>query len=72
VGSNRKRFIGEITGTQPTERLSGTIAACILAYQQGARVFRVTDVAPVVQALEVTRAILGSEAPGERDRTHRS
>ena len=58
VGPSRKSFIGEVTGAPPPERLPGTIAACVLAYSQGARVFRVHDVAPIVQALRVTRAIL--------------
>jgi dihydropteroate synthase len=58
VGPSRKSFIGEVTGLPPMERLPGTLAACVLAYFWGARVFRVHDVAPIVQALSVTRAIL--------------
>jgi dihydropteroate synthase len=58
VGPSRKSFIGEITGRPPLERLHGTVAACVVAFLKGARVFRVHDVGPVVQALAVTRAIL--------------
>jgi len=57
VGPSRKSFLGELTGAPPKERVPGTIAACVITYLQGARIFRVHDVAPVVQALAVTRAI---------------
>ena len=57
-GPSRKRFIGEITGEEvPTNRLGGTLAACLAAYRRGATIFRVHDVAPLVQALAVARAI---------------
>ena len=59
VGPSRKSFIGELTGVPPAERVPGTIAACVLALKNGARLFRVHDVVPVVQALEVARGILG-------------
>lgn len=58
VGPSRKSFIGGVTGAPPGERVPGTLAACIFAYLQGARIFRVHDVAPLVQALAVTRAII--------------
>ena len=61
VGASRKSFIGEVTGLPAAERLPGTLAACVLAYSQGARVFRVHDVAPIVQALRVAQAILNAE-----------
>ena len=67
VGPSRKSFLGDVTGLPPVERLPGTLAASVLAYLSGARVFRVHDVAPIVQALSVTQAILAS-----RDRTSRS
>ncbi len=41
-------------------RLSGTIATCVLAYERGASVLRVHDVAPVRAALVVTAATLGA------------
>ena len=70
VGPSRKSFIGEVTGLPPAERLPGTIAACVLAFFSGARVFRVHDVAPIVQALGVTQAILeGCCGSGVRPRT---
>lgn len=60
VGPSRKSFIGELTGMAPGDRLPGTLAACVVAYCHGARVFRVHEVAPILQGLRVTEAILGS------------
>lgn len=61
VGPSRKSFIGAITGRPPDERSAGTLAACVLAYCRGARIFRVHEVASAKQALAVARAIV--EAP---------
>ena len=76
VGTSRKSFLGKLVGgcpeeeriaAQPAEptacarrRLPGTIATNVLAYERGASVFRVHDVADVVQALTVTTATVGS------------
>jgi dihydropteroate synthase len=58
IGVSRKRFIGQLTGQDvPANRVSGTIAAGILAWQRGATIHRVHDVAQVVAALAVARAI---------------
>ena len=64
AGPSRKRFIGELGGTEaagntlsPEHRLGGTIAAVLAAFDGGATIFRIHDVAPVVQALAVARAI---------------
>jgi dihydropteroate synthase len=53
VGTSRKSFLGRITGRGEDDRLPGTIATNVLALQRGARVFRVHDVGPVREALEV-------------------
>lgn len=59
VGVSRKRFIGGITGAEAArDRVSGTVAANVLAYQRGASLFRVHDVRANREALEVTEAIL--------------
>jgi dihydropteroate synthase len=57
-GASRKSFLGKLTGRQVDERLAGTIAANIIAYERGGRVFRVHDVAPTVDALKVAGATL--------------
>ena len=57
VGASRKRFISSITPSEPTERLGGSLAAHLLAVENGATIVRVHDVAPTVQALAVAAAI---------------
>jgi dihydropteroate synthase len=59
VGVSRKRFIGELTGeSTPSARGAGTIAANVAALDRGARLFRVHDVKPARQALDVAWAIM--------------
>jgi dihydropteroate synthase len=58
VGTSRKSFLGKLTGRPEKERLPGTIATNVLALARGARVFRVHDVAEVVEALTVAAATL--------------
>ena len=62
VGVSRKRFLGEIAGvTEPAARIHATVGANVAALHRGARVFRVHDVAPHRQALDVAWAIMESE-----------
>ena len=60
VGVSRKSFIGRITGRDVAERAAGTAAANVLAYERGARVFRVHDVAVTRDALAVATATLAT------------
>ena len=57
VGPSRKSFLGEILDRPPRERVTGTAAACVMAYLGGARVFRVHDVRPTLEALQVAVAV---------------
>lgn len=57
VGASRKRFISSVVPTEPAERLPGSLAAHILAVENGAAIIRTHDVAPTVQALAVAAAI---------------
>jgi dihydropteroate synthase len=57
VGASRKRFIHTITPSEPMERLGGSIAAHLVAIENGAAIVRVQDVAPTIQALAVSAAI---------------
>ena len=57
VGASRKRFINAIVPSEPAERLGGSLAAHILAVENGAAIVRAHDVAPTVQALAVAAAI---------------
>jgi dihydropteroate synthase len=57
VGTSRKSFLGKLAGGKPEgERLPGTIATNVLALERGASVFRVHDVAPVLDALTIAAA----------------
>jgi dihydropteroate synthase len=68
IGTSRKSFLGRLAASargleQPLEsaaRLPGTLASNVLAFERGASVFRVHDVAPVREALVVAAATLGS------------
>jgi dihydropteroate synthase len=64
VGPSRKSFIAKLTnsGAAPTERLGGTIAACLAAADAGAHMLRVHDVAEVRQALALHRALREAHA----------
>jgi dihydropteroate synthase len=68
VGTSRKSFLGRLAAdaaglAEPVgveQRLAGTIASNVLAYERGARVFRVHDVAPARDALAVAAATLAA------------
>jgi dihydropteroate synthase len=57
VGASRKRFIDTIVAAEPDRRLPGSLAAHILAVENGAAIIRAHDVAETVQALRVHAAI---------------
>jgi dihydropteroate synthase len=64
VGTSRKSFLGRLTRGRGTgERLAGTIATNVLAYERGASVFRVHDVAAVHDALAVAAATVRAGCP---------
>jgi len=70
IGTSRKSFLGSVTGRGVGDRLAGTLATNVLAYDRGARLFRVHDVAPAYDALAVTAATvagtLSTTDPGQR------
>jgi dihydropteroate synthase len=54
VGWSRKSMIGDLAGgCPPRERLPGSLAAALIAVQNGAAILRVHDVAETVQAVNV-------------------
>ena len=59
VGASRKRFIASVAPSEPLMRLGGSIAAHLIAAQNGARIVRAHDVAETAQALRVMAAIEG-------------
>jgi dihydropteroate synthase len=56
IGTSRKSFLGRLTGRPTDDRVAGTIATNVLAYERGASVFRVHDVRAVHDALAVAAA----------------
>ena len=57
VGPSRKRFLGAATGVPVEDRDRATAAACALAYERGARLFRVHDVAGARETLALAQAL---------------
>ncbi|MDQ8022355.1 MAG: dihydropteroate synthase [Moraxellaceae bacterium] len=57
VGVSRKTMLGQITGRPVQERQTSSVAAALMAVQQGAAIVRVHDVAPTVDALRVWAAL---------------
>lgn len=64
AGLSRKRSIGQLTGRDmPAARVSGSVAAHLIAAQRGARIVRVHDVAATVDALKVWSAVAAVPLP---------
>jgi dihydropteroate synthase len=63
LGPSRKRFLGEVTGLPTAERDGVTAVACALAWERGARIFRVHDVARAREALALASAL---DSPSDR------
>jgi dihydropteroate synthase len=60
VGTSRKSFLGKILGSDAVgDRLFGTVATNVIAYERGATLFRVHDVRANKEALRVAAAIRG-------------
>jgi dihydropteroate synthase len=60
VGLSRKSMIGQLVGDAPgkvSDRLGGSLALALRARAQGARIVRVHDVGPTVQAFRVMDGI---------------
>ncbi|MCM8766185.1 MAG: dihydropteroate synthase [Candidatus Omnitrophica bacterium] len=58
VGTSRKSFIGKLLNVDVEERIYGTIASCILALINGAKILRVHDVKEVKQAVKLIDEII--------------
>jgi dihydropteroate synthase len=57
VGISRKSMLGKILDAEVDQRLYASIAAAVLAWERGAKLFRVHDVKATVDALKVCRAM---------------
>jgi dihydropteroate synthase len=72
IGTSRKSFLGRLTGRDVTERVHATVATSVLAFERGARVFRVHDVAATADALAVAAATLAAGWTGTQTRTSKT
>lgn len=58
VGWSRKATLGIVTGRAVAERVAGSVAAALMAVERGARIVRVHDVAPTIDALKLWQAAM--------------
>ncbi|WP_192037127.1 dihydropteroate synthase [Halomonas sp. YLGW01] len=58
AGMSRKSMIGKVLERPVEERLSGSLALAALAVERGARILRVHDVGPSVDAVNMTWAVM--------------
>jgi dihydropteroate synthase len=63
AGLSRKGVIGTLTGREQGQRLHGSVAAALIAAQNGAKLVRVHDVAATVDALKVWEAVAAQSVP---------
>ncbi len=70
IGLSRKRFLGALTGRDvASDRVAASVAANVLAYERGASVFRVHDVAATVDGLSVAAGTLRAMDSGAEGRS---
>jgi dihydropteroate synthase len=60
VGLSRKSMIGKALGLPVEQRLHASVALAVMAVQQGARIVRVHDVGPTVEAIRMWEAVYPS------------
>ena len=63
VSLSHKDFVGETLDAALDERLVGTLAATAVSAWHGAQVYRVHDVAPTRQVLDMVASIRGTRPP---------
>jgi len=66
AGLSRKAMIGTLTGRAVGERLHGSVAAAMIAVQNGARLLRVHDVAATRDALAVWQGVAAQSMPATK------
>ena len=59
LGASRKSFIGMITGDKkyPEKRIGGSLAAAIIAIQNGVDILRVHDIAETIEAIKLIKEL---------------
>lgn len=63
AGLSRKSMIGTLTGRDVNDRVYGSVAAALIAAQNGAKIIRVHDVAATVDALKIWNAVSKQNKP---------
>jgi dihydropteroate synthase len=63
VAVSNKDFIGEAIDRPPGERQVGSLIAMAACIERGARIVRMHDIGPTVDAVRMSEAILGLRAP---------
>lgn len=58
LGTSRKRFIGEVLGTEADDRVEGTGATVALGISKGVNIVRVHDVKAITRVAKMTDAML--------------
>ena len=58
VGMSRKSMVGMVLDKPVEQRLFGSLALAVMAVQKGARIIRVHDVGPTVDALKMAWAVM--------------
>jgi dihydropteroate synthase len=59
AGLSRKAMLGRLTGREPRDRVHASVAAALVAVQNGADIVRVHDVAATRDALAIWTAVMG-------------
>ncbi len=63
IGTSRKGFIGKVLGDLPvTDREEGTLATVVWAFERGATMVRVHDVAPAVETARLLAALEAAQS----------
>jgi len=65
VGLSRKSLIGKALGLPVEGRMQASVALALMAVQNGARLVRVHDVAPTVEALRMWQAVYSDVVDGQ-------
>jgi dihydropteroate synthase len=63
AGLSRKSMIGTLTGRDVNDRVYGSVAAALIAAQNGAKILRVHDVAATADALKIWNAVSKQSKP---------
>ena len=66
AGVSRKSMIGQITGRPMEQRMAGSIAAALIAVQNGAAIVRVHEVAATLDALKIWNAVAAQPAAASK------